>query len=64
MVALFIITPEGRELYFHENSVLNGGFAKLEVNSEVRFSESMGEEGPQATSLTPIGKNGKHEFAT
>lgn len=45
----FLETPEGREVYFHENAVRNGGFSDLEVGSEVRFSEGRGIEGPQAT---------------
>ncbi|PWU22450.1 MAG: 30S ribosomal protein S30 [Bdellovibrio sp.] len=56
----FIRTPDQRELYFHENSVLDG-FAKLKVGDEVRFSEEMGEKGPQVTSMTKVGKNG-HSF--
>lgn len=60
----FITTAEGRELYFHQNSVLNGGFSDLQVNMEVRYNEEMGDNGPQATSLSTVGKNGKHHFAT
>lgn len=50
----FIATPEGRELYFHRNSVLDPGFDRLEVGTDVRFDEEMGEEGPQATSIKAI----------
>ena len=50
----FIATPEGRELYFHRNSVLEPGFDHLEVGTEVRFDEEMGEEGPQATTVKAI----------
>src|SRR5690606_18526093 len=41
----FIGTSDGREIYFHENSVLNDAFEKLEVGYEVRFAEEMGDEG-------------------
>jgi ribosomal subunit interface protein len=50
----FITTPEGRELYFHRNSVLEPGFDQLQVGTEVRFDEEMGEQGPQATSVKAI----------
>lgn len=53
----FITTPDGREVYFHENSVLNGDFARLEVGTEVRFAEDVGLEGPQASSVRLVGKH-------
>lgn len=52
-----IETPDGRSIYFHQNSVLNDGFSRLEVGNEVRFSEGQGEEGPQASSVQPVGKH-------
>lgn len=52
-----IITPDGRDLYFHRNSVINADFDKLEEGMEVRFSEEMGEQGPQASSVQVIGKH-------
>jgi ribosomal subunit interface protein len=48
----FIQTPDGREVYFHRNSVLEPGFEQLELGTEVRFTEERGDEGPQASSLT------------
>ncbi|WP_421654882.1 HPF/RaiA family ribosome-associated protein [Leptothermofonsia sp. ETS-13] len=53
----FIETPDGREIYFHANSVLNGGFRDLQVGSSVRFVEELGEKGPQASSVRAIGKH-------
>ena len=50
----FLTTPEGREIYFHENSVLGRGFKRLKVGTEVRFVESEGEKGPQASTVTPM----------
>jgi ribosomal subunit interface protein len=50
----FIATPEGREIYFHRNSVLEPGFERLEVGTEVRFDEEMGADGPQATSVKAV----------
>jgi len=47
----FIKTLEGRELYFHRNSVLNDDFDRLEIGTGVRFSEAEGEEGPKASTV-------------
>jgi cold shock CspA family protein/ribosome-associated translation inhibitor RaiA len=47
----FIGTPDGREVYFHRNAVLNGGFDRLRLGDEVRFSEEQGEKGAQATTV-------------
>ncbi|MGD2053867.1 MAG: HPF/RaiA family ribosome-associated protein [Gammaproteobacteria bacterium] len=52
-----IETPDGREIYFHENSVLNGELSQLEEGNEVRFAEEQGEKGPQASSVQLIGKH-------
>jgi ribosomal subunit interface protein len=53
-----IETVEGREVYFHRNSVVEeGGFEKLAVGSEVRFVEEMGERGPQASTVHLVGKH-------
>lgn len=50
----FIRTDEGREVYFHSNSVLAGQFNRLRIGSRVRFDEEMGEQGPQATTVTLV----------
>lgn len=50
----FIVTPEGREIYFHRHSVLDSGFDQLEPGVEVRFEEEMGENGPQATTVKAV----------
>ena len=52
----FIETPDGREIYFHGNSVLQPGFDHLEVGAEVYFSEEQGEKGPQASTVRFIEK--------
>ncbi len=52
----FIETPDGREIYFHRNSVRNSGFDHLSPNAEVRFTEEEGEQGPQAVVVIPLGK--------
>lgn len=50
-------TPDGREIYFHRNSVVDADFDRLEEGMEVRFSEEAGEEGPQASTVHIIGKH-------
>lgn len=46
-----IETPDSREVYFHRNSVLDKDFDSLSVGDSVRFSEEMGEDGPQASTV-------------
>jgi len=55
----FIVTADGTEIYFHRNSVANGGFDKLTVGDEVRFvaQHSESAEGPQASTVVPLGKH-------
>lgn len=50
----FIESDDGREVYFHRNSVLDGHFKRLRIGSRVRFDEEMGEKGPQATTVALI----------
>lgn len=50
----FIVTHEGREIYFHQNSVANNRFSKLKVGTPVRYVEVDGEKGPQASNITAI----------
>lgn len=47
----FLETDDGHEIYFHQNSLLNGEFEQLKVGSEVRFVEEAGEKGPQASTV-------------
>ncbi len=54
----FILTPEGREIYFHQNAVLNDHFDRLTAGTGVRFTEEMGKEGPQATTVQIVDKPG------
>ena len=53
----FIETADGREIYFHRNSVLNGDFHDLTVGSRVTFAEEPGEKGPQASTVKLMGKH-------
>ncbi|HEY9787097.1 MAG TPA: HPF/RaiA family ribosome-associated protein [Candidatus Obscuribacterales bacterium] len=47
----FLETPDGREVYFHSNSVIAGNFERLEIGSEVAYSEEEGEKGAQASTV-------------
>jgi ribosomal subunit interface protein len=52
-----IQTADGREIYFHRNSVVHGDFDDLEMGVEVRFSEEIGDQGPQASTVHVAGKH-------
>lgn len=53
----FLTTTEGREIYFHRDSVLNGAFGRLRIGTLVNFSEEAGEKGPQASTVKIAGKH-------
>ena len=53
----FLETNDGREIYFHRNSVLSNAFARLAVGSRVTFAEELGEKGPQASTVKVLGKH-------
>lgn len=53
----FISASDGREIYFHRNSVADSGFDNLSAGAEVRFSEAPGDKGPQATFVRLVGKH-------
>jgi ribosomal subunit interface protein len=52
----FLQNRLGEEVYFHKNSVLHHGFERLKVGDRVRFVEEMGNEGPQASTVTFLGR--------
>ena len=54
----FLETPEGRELFFHRNSVLNESYDRLQIGTEVAFEEEEGERGPQASTVKIVGRHG------
>ena len=55
----FLETADGREIYFHKNSVLDSGFSGLKIGTEVHFVEELGEKGPQASTVTPVSHHGR-----
>lgn len=52
-----IETPDGREIYFHRNSVVDEDFNALSEGASVHFSEVMGDNGPQASTVHVEGKH-------
>lgn len=52
-----IETSDGRDIYFHRNSVVDAKFDDLSVGDEVRFAEEAGDEGPQASTVHVVGKH-------
>jgi cold shock CspA family protein len=54
-------TPDGGEIYFHRNSVIDNVFDRLSIGLEVRFAEELGEKGAQASTVHLIGKHHLNE---
>lgn len=54
----FLKNLEGKEVYFHKNSVLRGGFDSLEIGAGVHYIEEEGEKGPQASTVRIVDKPG------
>ena len=52
-----IMSADGRDIYFHRNSVVNGDLDSLEIGDQVRFVEGSGDDGPQASTVQIIGKH-------
>ena len=48
----FIESTDGREIYFHRNSVIDTDFEKLREGFEVAFLEEQGKKGPQAVRVS------------
>jgi SHS2 domain-containing protein/cold shock CspA family protein len=54
----FLEAADGREIYFHRNSVLDGGFPRLTAGTRVVFAEEEGQKGPQASTVKLLGRHG------
>jgi cold shock CspA family protein/ribosome-associated translation inhibitor RaiA len=52
----FLTALDGREIYFHRDSVLNRSFNRLKVGTTVTFAEEPGEKGPQASTVRIVRK--------
>ena len=49
----FIVTPQGQEIYFHENALKDITMQQLVEGDQVRFGEGEGDKGPTATWVKP-----------
>jgi cold shock CspA family protein/ribosome-associated translation inhibitor RaiA len=47
----YLTTNDGTLLYFHRNSVMNGGFEELKLGDTVEYVEAMGDTGPTASKV-------------
>jgi len=54
----FLQGSDGAEIYFHRNAVIEPGFDDLEIGMRVRYAETQGIEGPQASTVSLVGKGG------
>lgn len=54
----FIKTLNGREVYFHRNSVIHNDFDRLEIGTGVRLVQTEGDKGPQASTVQIVDKPG------
>lgn len=53
----FLESADGREIYFHRNCVEAPGFEALKPGAPVRYKEEEGQKGPQASRVTPLGRD-------
>jgi cold shock CspA family protein len=53
----FLETFDGRDVYFHKNSLVGDWFETLVPGTEVAFVEEPGEMGPQATTVWIVGRH-------
>jgi cold shock CspA family protein/ribosome-associated translation inhibitor RaiA len=45
----FIVTPQGKEVYFHENALKDVSISQLSEGDGVKFGEAQGDKGPCAS---------------
>lgn len=50
----FLISKDGRQIYFHRNALVNTELEKLDKGTAVHYVEEMGNEGPQARQVSLI----------
>ena len=55
----FLVTEDGREIYFHANSVLGPHFDRMQSGDRVSYHEEMGEKGPQASTVRLLGASAR-----
>jgi cold shock CspA family protein len=54
----FLETTDGRQVYFHRNSVANDEFDRLRPGMGVHYVEEQGLDGPQAVAVWVVEKTG------
>ncbi len=54
----FLKTIDGRQIFFHKNAVLNDDFDRLKEGDGVNYTESFGDKGPQASTVSIVDKRG------
>lgn len=50
----FIRDGEGRQIYFHEDALVDLDYQELEVGDDVRIAVAAGDQGPQASTVAPL----------
>ncbi len=50
----FLESREGRQIYFHEEALVDLDIEELEVGDEVRYAAAEGEKGPQASTVARL----------
>jgi cold shock CspA family protein/ribosome-associated translation inhibitor RaiA len=50
----FLLSGDGREVYFHEDALRDVSYDELEEGMEVRFVHASSKEGAQASSVSPM----------
>jgi cold shock CspA family protein/ribosome-associated translation inhibitor RaiA len=53
----FLETGLGARVYFHRHAVVGRGFDSLALGQSVRFVEREGRDGPQASTVEPLGRH-------
>jgi cold shock CspA family protein/ribosome-associated translation inhibitor RaiA len=53
----FLETADGREVYFHRNSILDGDARRIAPGTRVTYFEERGDKGPQASTVRVLGKH-------
>ena len=55
----FLTADDGREIYFHKNSVLGRAFPRMKVGTNVTFVEETGDKGLQASTVRVIARRAR-----
>ncbi len=56
-----LMTDDGREILFHENSMVNAHIRDAQVGDRVRFVEVPGEDGPRASTVHLLTRKRRHQ---